>query len=132
MWNPQYRRDVDLLECIQRRAADMIQRVEYLSFKERLKELQLFSLEKRRLHGGILDSGLSVSKDGGKGCLKGCYKKEGDRLFNRVCCDRIGGNGFRMKKGRFRLDITKYFFCCFVFGFFVCLFLFFMIRVVKH
>jgi len=55
---------VDLLECIQRRAADMIQRVEYLSFKERLKELQLFSLEKRRLHGGILDSGLSVSKDG--------------------------------------------------------------------
>ena len=54
MWNPQYRRDVDLLECIQRRAADMIQRVEYLSFKERLKELGLFSLEKRRLQGDLI------------------------------------------------------------------------------
>ena len=39
--------------------------------------------------------------------LKGNYKKEGERLFSRVCCDRTKGNAFKLKKGRFRLDIRK-------------------------
>ena len=39
--------------------------------------------------------------------LKGRCKKEGDRLFSRVCGDRKMGNGFKLKKGRFRLDIRK-------------------------
>ena len=46
MWSPQYRRDIDLLECIQRRATKMIQRMENLSHEDRLRELGLFSLEK--------------------------------------------------------------------------------------
>jgi len=49
MWSPQNRRDVDLLECIQRRATKMIQGMEHLSYEDRLRELRLFSLEKRRL-----------------------------------------------------------------------------------
>ena len=40
---------------------------------------------------------------------RGC-KKEGDRLFSRVCGDRIRGKGFKLKEWRFRLDIrTKFF-----------------------
>ena len=33
MWSPQYRRDVDLLEHIQRRATKMIQGMEHLSYE---------------------------------------------------------------------------------------------------
>ena len=29
MWNPQYRRDVDLLDCVQRRTRKMIQRMDH-------------------------------------------------------------------------------------------------------
>jgi len=43
MWSPQYRRDVDLLECIQRRATKMIQGIEYLPYKDRLRAGALWS-----------------------------------------------------------------------------------------
>ena len=39
--------------------------------------------------------------------LKGGYKKEGGRLFSRVCGDRKRGNGFILKEERFSLDIRK-------------------------
>jgi len=41
--------------------------------------------------------------------LEGAYKKDGDKLLNRACCDRTRGNGFKLKEGRFRLDIKKKF-----------------------
>ena len=49
MWSPQHRRDVDLLESVQRRATKMIQGMKHLPCKVRLRELKMFSLEKRRL-----------------------------------------------------------------------------------
>ena len=49
MWNPQYGTDTELLEYILRRSAKMTHEIEYLPYKDRLRELRLFSLEKRRL-----------------------------------------------------------------------------------
>ena len=49
MWNPQYRRDTDLLECVQRSATKMTQGMQYLTYDDRLRELGLFCPEKRRL-----------------------------------------------------------------------------------
>ena len=49
IWSPQHRRDVDLLKHMQRRSTKMIQGMECLVYEDRLRELGLFSLEKRRL-----------------------------------------------------------------------------------
>ena len=82
VWSAQYWRDTDLLERVQRRAANVIHGMEYLFCEEdRLRELGLLSLEKRRLRGDLIAAFQ---------CLKGSSKKEGGRLLSRVCCDRRG------------------------------------------
>ena len=39
--------------------------------------------------------------------LKGACKKVGEGLLTRACDGRTRGNGFKLKKGRFRLGIRK-------------------------
>jgi len=87
-WAPQFKKVEELLERVQQRAMRMMRGLEHLSYEERLRDLGLYSLKKRRLREDLV----SAYKH-----LKGRCQEDGARLFSVVPSDRRRGIRHKLK-----------------------------------
>ena len=99
-WRPYLKQDIDKLEKVQKRAVNMMTDVIAQSYNEKLKELKLFSLEKRRLRGDMIE----VFK-----IMKGISQIDKNTFFSKLDTT-TRGHSLKLSKPHCNRDCRKYFF----------------------
>ena len=99
-WAPPFKKDVKALECMQRRATNLVKGLEGMPYEERVRTLGLSSLEERRLRGNHIALYSFLRRGSGEG---------GADLCCLVPCDGTHGNSSKLHQGSSGLDIRKHF-----------------------
>lgn len=94
-WGLQYKKDMDLLEWLQWRVVKIVWGLGHFC-EEKLRQLGMFRLEKRRFHWHPISAFQHVKRT---------YEKGRGRLFTGACTDRTRDNGCKLKESGCRLDI---------------------------
>src|SRR5215813_3902932 len=97
LWSPYYVKDITTIERIQRRATKLMEGLQGKDYKDRLKELKMYSLEKRRKRGDLIET-FKIIK--GKDIISGMFEKDNN--------DRTRGH--KLRKTRANLQLRYYFF----------------------
>ena len=97
-WGKKNNKKKDLLERPQRRVMKMMRALEHLLYDERLRDLVLFSLEKRKLKGDLINAYKR---------LMGGRQVDWARLFSEVPSDRTSGSGHKLECMKFHLNMRK-------------------------
>ena len=98
-WRPHYRKDIEKLEKVQRRATKMVEGLGEYSYEDRLRILGLTTLETRFLRADLIE----VFK-----ILRGFENLDLDRFFQVVEDGARRGHSFKLFKKRYRLDVGKF------------------------
>jgi hypothetical protein len=100
-WRPHLKKDIELLEGVQRRATKLIYGLYNRTYEQRLQELKLTTLETRRLRGDLIE----VFK-----IFKGFTDIDPSKFFV-LSTSELRGHTYKLYKQRASLDICKYSFC---------------------
>ena len=100
-WSPHLRGDINKMERIQHRATKMIPELRFKTYPQRLEELKLISLERRRLRGQLIET---------YKYLNGFTKASPEGLFDRDPNQRNRNNGQKLQLKPFRTSVAENFF----------------------
>ena len=98
VWRPHYRKDIDLLEGVQRRSLKVIEGFNVLCYEDRLRLVHLTSLETRRMRGDLIE----VYK-----IMHGLTNPNPEDFFT-FATSELRGHKYKLYKPRIKTDIGKF------------------------
>lgn len=100
LWSPFLRKDIDLMERVQRRATKIVPQLKHLPYHDRLSQLNLTTLETRRIRGQMIE----VYK------LLNNFDKINHEQFFELDLSNRRGHSKKLKKQHARTNLRKNFF----------------------
>ena len=99
--SPYFKKDINCLERVQQRATKLVRSLRKLPYEKRLEALDLYSLERRRIRGDLIET------------FKILTRKDNvnyETFFTMARTGHLRGNSLKLFKGRARLEVRKHFF----------------------